>query len=384
LQAFAQHGLDALALLREGLQAGDPFDLALVDMKMPVMDGIELATQLRADPQLAGLRLVLVTSLHAADELARAREVGISAYLSKPVRRQELYRAMAQTVGDVPDVSAQAAASEQRLPVIRARVLMAEDNGVNQVVARNMLRTLGCEVHIVPNGQEAWAAVQGGGFDMVLMDCQMPVMDGYAASRAIRSWEAQAGAGARIPIVALTANALVGDAQTCLAAGMDDHLAKPYSRKQLAAAMTRWLPPHLVERGLDLPSEHERTVPLPLLDMDEASLDQTALDNIRALDDDGAVLAEVIQMYLDEAPAHLAALQQAQAQSDGAELGRIAHAFKSASYNVGAKPVAELCRQLERLGKAGERAGTPELVAQIQKQYFKLRPLLMAEMGQAA
>jgi CheY-like chemotaxis protein len=243
----ARSGAQALERLREAHGEGDPFELAIVDMKMPGMDGLELAAAIRSDPALSGqLRLVLVTSLHSTDELTRAREAGMSAYLSKPVRRQEPYRALAQAVAAAPfsDTSVLVAATAMR---IRARVLMAEDNGVNQFVARNMLESLGCEFEIVRNGQEAVLAVQRGGYDIVLMDCQMPVMDGYAATREIRAWERTAPQSHRVPIIALTANALVGAAEACRAAGMDDHLAKPYSRKQLAGAMARWLPAQLAE-----------------------------------------------------------------------------------------------------------------------------------------
>jgi PAS domain S-box-containing protein len=393
--ASAEHGLDALVQLRAAVAEGDPFDIALVDMKMPVMDGIELATAMQADPQLRDVRLILVTSLHSQDELARARAAGIAGYLSKPVRRQELFRALSQVSGeagpkdDAPKV-------QTNLPRIRARVLMAEDNSVNQIVARNMLKAMGCEFDIVPNGKEAWHAVQRGGYDIVLMDCQMPVMDGYDATRAIRQWEAEQSASGgqhpRIPIVALTANALVGDAETCLAAGMNDHLAKPYSRKQLTSVVARWLPPHLVECTADC--EQTQTVatagalpPAPTSAVPEAGLgsdvqlDQRAISNIRSLDDDGAVLVEVIQMYLDEVPQQLQAMATALAAGQGADLGRIAHALKSASLNVGAKSLGDLCKEVERLGKANDISGAAPLVSAIQAQYEKLKPLLVAEMG---
>jgi PAS domain S-box-containing protein len=387
--ATAEHGLDALLQLRAAQQAGDPFELALVDMKMPVMDGITLATEMRADPLLKTVRLILVTSLHSQDELARARAVGIAAYLSKPVRRQELFRALAQTVGDSTQAVA-APVGQPALPLIRAKVLMAEDNGVNQVVARNMLRVMGCSFDIVPNGKEAFEAVQKGGYDIVLMDCQMPVMDGYDATRAIRAWEAGQEAGlapgqAAIPIVALTANALVGDAQICLAAGMNDHLAKPYSRKQLTSVMARWLPPHLVEGGSqpEAAAAPVQPAPAPLPadagSDDDAALDQTALDNIRAVDDDGTVLAEIVQMYLDEAPLQLGGMRQALATRAGKELSRIAHAMKSASFNVGAKQIAELCRDLERQGNNAELEAAANTVAAIEQQYKKCRLLLAAE-----
>ncbi len=382
-------GAQALRRLREAVREGDPYELAIIDMKMPGMDGLELAAEVRNDPELCSLRLVLVTSLHSTDEMARAREVGISAYLSKPVRRQELYRALAQAVGGVPTSDATLPNTGTAMRIL-GRVLMAEDNGVNQFVARNMLKSLGCEFDIVPNGKEALLAVQRGGYDIVLMDCQMPVMDGYVATREIRAWEqAQPQSqeqGRRIPILALTANALVGDADTCRAAGMDDHLAKPYSRKQLGTIMARWLPPHLVEGSMDV----ERTEPIPLTQpaplMGDFELDQKALANIRALDDGGNtfVLDEVIGMYLDEVPQNLARLRAALQAQDAGELGRIAHAFKSASQNVGASQLGDLCRQLERHGKAGNLSSAAELVRSIERMSERVRPALLGEMGQPA
>jgi PAS domain S-box-containing protein len=379
----AADGAQGLARLREALVEGDPYELAIIDMKMPVMDGLQLAAAVRADPQLRGLRLVLVTSLHSNDELARAREVGICAYLSKPVRRHELYRAMAQAVGEAPGPAEPVAVAGNAMR-IRAKVLMAEDNGVNQFVARNMLKSLGCEFDIVPNGAEALAAAQRGGYDLVLMDCQMPLMDGYAATRAIRLHEQHAGV-ARIPIVALTANALVGDAETCLESGMDDHLAKPYSRNQLGAMMARWVPAALVEGSLDTPRATMPAAPAaPAPDDTLDALDHAALNGIRALDDgDGAVLDEVIGLFLGEAPQHLRALDAALQRSDAAELQRVAHAFKSASLNVGAVRVGGSCRDLERLGREGDVAAAAGAVQALRRQLDAVTPLLRAQMKSA-
>ncbi len=375
--AMAADGFEALELMYQAERDGDPFDIGVIDMKMPRMDGIELAAAVRADAKLRGMRLVLVTSLHSTDELARARGAGIDAYLSKPVKRQELFRALAQTVGETLPEAPQTTAERGQRVTIHARVLLAEDNGVNQVVARNMLKALGCEHTIVKNGAEALEAVQQGGYDMVLMDCQMPVMDGFAATRAIRQWEADCGAGARLPIVALTANALVGDAQNCLDSGMDDHLAKPYTRLQLRNILVRWLPPDLVESSGEVAGEagnSQRT------DGRTTLLDQAALDNIRAIDDDGSVLDEVLQMYLDEAPLQLAALQAAAAGNDLPTLASTAHAMKSASFNVGAKALGELCKRLEKQAKAGESQGLVDLVSAIDSMFGSVRPLLRAEM----
>jgi two-component system sensor histidine kinase/response regulator len=384
-------GAKGLARLRDAARDGDPFQLAIIDMKMPGMDGIELAAAVRDDPMLQSLRLVLVTSLQSTEEMARAREVGISSYLPKPVRRQDLYRALAQAMCDTPapDAPTQVSTAPAR---ILGRVLMAEDNSVNQFVARNMLKSMGCAFDIVPNGLEALHAVQRGGYDIVLMDCQMPVMDGYAATREIRAWEQDQPQAQRIPIVALTANALVGDADTCLAAGMDDHLAKPYSRRQLASHMARWLPAHLVECG----SDADATDPAPLASseqeaghepsVEDITLDRKALDNIRALDDDGSasLVNEMIGMYLDEAPGYLAGLRAASQAGDAAEIERIAHAFKSASQNVGAHRLGELCRQLERQSKAGKPDKDKAQVSAIERHFERIRPVLQAEMDVTA
>jgi two-component system, sensor histidine kinase and response regulator len=384
--ATASDGLAGLELLRQAARDGNPFELAIIDMKMPRMDGLALAAAVRADPALAALRIVLVTSLHSTDELARAREAGISAYLSKPVRRHELYRALAQAVGAVATAQAPQNAAPGAALRLNCRVLMAEDNGVNQFVARNMLKSLGCEFDIVPNGQEALAAVQRGGYDIVLMDCQMPVMDGYEATRQIRQWEQVSGQMLRLPVVALTANALVGDADVCIESGMDDHLAKPYTRMQLGALMARWLPPNRVEGSVDAP----RTQPAALASQPEpavalGALDAKALANIRELDDgEGAILAEVIGIFFDETPRHLDGLRHAINNKDATELARVAHAFKSASGNVGATSVVKLCRELERIGRSGELADAAPLLREIEQQVQAVRPLLRAEIGQPA
>jgi two-component system, sensor histidine kinase and response regulator len=386
----ASRGARGLALLREAHAAGNTFDLIVVDMKMPGMDGLQLTAAVRADPTLAGIPIVMVTSLHSSDEVARARAAGVSAYLSKPVRRSDFYRALAQALAGIveEDTLQPSSAPASRL---LGRVLMAEDNGVNQFVARNMLKSLGCEFEIVPNGQEALLAVQRGGYDIVLMDCQMPVMDGYVATREIRAWEAAQALAQpeanpmRIPIIALTANALVGDADTCRAAGMDDHLAKPYSRRQLGGIMARWMPRHLVEMGGDLLPTAPGALTKPEPAAAAAKLDPKALANIRSLDEeDGkSILADVIGIYLDEAGSHITKLQAALETRNAAELDRVAHAFKSASQNVGASQLGELCRQLEKQGKTGEFNGAVELVRSIEKQFEMIRPLLLAEMEQS-
>ncbi len=379
----ARDGLEALERIRAAHAAGDRFDIAVIDMKMPRMDGIELAGELRADPDLADIRLVLVTSLHSADEVSRARAAGIEVYLSKPVKRMELFRSLAQAIGSV-DIDKAQSRPQQAMPRFKARVLLAEDNGVNQVVARNMLKALGCAPTIVPNGQDAVQILQRESFDIVLMDCQMPVMDGYDATRAIRALEAEGRtqAGRRVPIVALTANALVGDAEACRAAGMDDHLAKPYTRKQLATVMARWLSEEHIEPEPEAAAGAAASN-APATGRDSV-LDRAALDNIRALDEDTDVLTEVIQIYLDELPEHLEAIDAAMSGGDLRSLGLRAHALKSASFNVGARSVGELCKRLERQAKAGEAQGLADLKSALDAALERTLPALRAEMKELA
>ncbi len=381
--ASASNGFEAMAQLQHAHASGKPFDLAVVDMKMPGMNGLELAAAVRENAALHALPIIMVTSLHSGDELSRARELGVGAYLAKPVRRQDLFRAMAQAVGGPAARAQDAVAGVSNRTLIRAHVLLAEDNSVNQIVARNMFKLIGCTFEIVPNGQAALDAAKQGGYDIVLMDCQMPILDGYAATRAIRAWEAeQPNGGKRIPIVALTANALVGDADTCIAAGMDDHLAKPYSRNQLTATMARWLPPELVQLAAQEPGVETSTSAHGPLAAPGATLNQRALDNIRSLDPDGqaGVLKEVLDIYIDEAPGHLRALEAAVQTSNAAELARVAHGLKSASHNVGASQIGDACRQLEHIGKSGNVEGAATLVSSVQAQYKAVLPLLQAEM----
>jgi signal transduction histidine kinase/CheY-like chemotaxis protein len=233
-----EDGAKALDALRAAAGYGEPYDLALIDMKLPGMDGIELARAIKADPAIAGVRLIMLSSMAGHGEIAAGREAGIAAYLSKPVRQSDLRRTASEVLGGkpAPILPAQPAPEERK---VHARVLLAEDNVVNQAVALAMLRGIGCEVRVTKNGIEAVSAVESRFFDVIFMDCHMPEMDGFAATRAIREMERAKGVR-RTPIVALTANAMEGDRHRCLAAGMDDYLSKPFKRSQLREAVEHW------------------------------------------------------------------------------------------------------------------------------------------------
>jgi CheY-like chemotaxis protein len=238
-------GSQALARLREAAARGDPYRLALLDMLMPEMDGITLAEQIKADPHIASVILVMLTPLGAYGDEQRAQQAGILQYLHKPVRQSRLYDCLINWVR---------ASGEWRLPsfaldaprpagaaALSGHILLAEDNPVNQEVAMAMLEALDCHVTLATNGREAFDLSTQHGYDLVLMDWHMPEMDGLSATAAIRAWEVE-HAQPRRPIIALTANAIEGDRERCLAAGMDDYLSKPFTLEQLQAVLSEWLP----------------------------------------------------------------------------------------------------------------------------------------------
>jgi two-component system sensor histidine kinase/response regulator len=238
----AQAGLESA---RTAANAGHPFDVILLDFQMPEMEGVAFLRTLRADPRLSRTHCIAFGTL--GDKVPAADGLGLTAWLTKPVRREQLLDVLV-TIGGTSAKRHAAAATEANADpsLAHARVLVVEDNRVNQLVAARMLKAFGIEAAVVSDGAQAVAAVQAKTFDLVLMDCQMPELDGYDATRAIREWEAPriaAGTATRLPIVAMTANAMLGDREKCLASGMDDYLAKPIKRDVLLAALVHWLPP---------------------------------------------------------------------------------------------------------------------------------------------
>jgi len=270
------------------------------------------------------------------------------------------------------------------------RILVVEDNPVNQKLTKAMLDHCDCRVDVAGNGQEALAAVAGTAYDLILMDCQMPEMDGYEATQAIREREASGG-GRRIPIVALTAHAMEGDREVCIAAGMDDYLSKPYRSGELFAILERWLvPAPSPEKGVEkdrdeglnrgpLPEER-RPASHPVV-TGRASLDTKTLDIIRTLDKTGTdqILKEVVRLFCNDVPVHLSKMHTAADAGDMETLQRSAHTLKSASANLGAFLLSDLCRDLERQSRLNQSEQAVSLVAGIEAEYGRVRPMLEVE-----
>ncbi|MGE0617104.1 MAG: response regulator [Bacteriovoracia bacterium] len=232
----------ALGELRRAADEGQPYEVIVIDRRMPGRDGFEVAAEIRADSRLAGARLIMVTAYDQSGQAQQARAAGFAGYLTKPIKQSDLYNLLLEVTG-VKGGAPLAKAHPEGIPRVggaeSGRVLVVEDNSVNQLLALTMLKKMGYSAQAVANGREAYDAVMKNPYDLVLMDCQMPEMDGFEATRLIRKWEA--GSGRRIPIVALTANAMKDDRDLCLEAGMDDYVSKPIKKEVLAEVLARWM-----------------------------------------------------------------------------------------------------------------------------------------------
>jgi PAS domain S-box-containing protein len=375
----ATDGPQALELLRTAVAQGTPYDVALLDMLMSAMDGVALARAIKADPTIASVRLVMLVSVESYRGAQEAKQAGVECYLSKPVRQSQLYSCLAAVMGTSGqwqtslDVRRPAPAVGR---VLCGHVLLAEDNPVNQEVAVGMLESLGCRVDVVADGGEALQALVQTTYDLVLMDCQMPGIDGYEATRAIREREADAATG-RLPIIALTAHTMEGDRERCLAAGMDAYLSKPFTLEQLQSLLTQWLPR---ASGPDPADAVEDVAPC------SGPLSPEALDNLRALQRVGKpdVVSKVVRMYLSHAPTLLETLHETAAQGEASALEHAAHSLKSSSGSVGAVRLAALCKDVEAMGRAGDVDHAAGVLAAIDEEYAAVREALAAQVQKEA
>jgi TMAO reductase system sensor TorS len=324
--------------------------------------------------------------------------IGLGKQADHPARNPQ--SAWSTSTPEPAEVAARAEMAEEETrpapaaspPACRGQVLLAEDNAVNQELVKIMLEYFGCRVDAVANGREAVEAYGRTDYDLVFMDCQMPEMDGFEAVMHIRAQEKTAGTPRHTPIVALTAHALPGDRQNCLDAGMDDYLSKPFRQEQLRAIVERWLDDKAVA-GASAAAAAENppggpcqsAIETDTLPETDAPLDAGTLEAIRALDGQGSaeVLKKVIDIFFREMPPMLQSLHEAASQGDAVALQRTAHSLKSGSANLGARRLAELCRELEATARSGDLARAPLQVAEIEAEFGKVLPALAAEQSRA-
>jgi CheY-like chemotaxis protein/HPt (histidine-containing phosphotransfer) domain-containing protein len=382
----AESGPQGLEMLRAAAARGEPYDLAILDMHMPDMDGIALAQTIQADPTIASVRLVMLTSTGVYGDVEKARQSGIRAYLSKPVRQSQLYQCLTTAI-EAPRTSSAARSSPPGAgvvqPALGGHVLLAEDNAVNRLVAVRMLERLGCQVEVTTNGREAVAALAHCSYDLVLMDCQMPEMDGFAATRMIRQRQAQA-AQVRMPIIAITAHAMKGDREQCLAAGMDDYLSKPFTLEQLQAVLQRWLAPEAVLQPTPEPSVSPGApgdeVGVGQAPPQTTTMDCQTLEDLRRLTEAPEVFRAVVHTYLQETPELLAALQTAVTRDDAAAVRLTAHSLKSSSATLGALALSALCAELEALGRTKVSGNAAAILSHMTTEYEAVKTALTSEL----
>ncbi|MDQ0029527.1 response regulator [Arthrobacter bambusae] len=341
----AQRALDRC---REEAAAGRPFDIAVLDMCMPHMNGLELARELSTDVALTSTRIIMLTSTMNVDK-AELVAAGVQQWLTKPVRSSEFYDRLMHLVAARPPAApvVSPAAPVTVTQPSRGLILVVEDNEVNQLVARSMAAKLGYEADVAADGSEAVAATAATDYAAVLMDCHMPVMDGFEATKAIRAMHE---GRRRLPVIAMTAGALDEDRERCFAAGMDDYLTKPVDVDKLEQVLSRWIPETSKESA-------------------GAALDPARLEMLRDLGpaDGRGLLPVAAQAFRQDIQPSLKALRQALDDGNGEAFRQVVHKLKGAAANIGAARAARICEELER-GPANGGPVDPALLAGLETE----------------
>ena len=353
----------ALERLDAAAGAGMPYPLALIDKDMPEVDGYELAHVIRQRPALSGVRLVLLSASGGAYDAPEADVDGFDGLITKPVRQSRLYEELQAVIaGERPagrharEPAAGGKTPGRELP----QVLVVEDTPVNQAVVTRMLEKNGYEAHIAENGRKALEAMALDAYAVVLMDCQMPELDGYETTREIRRRE---GDGPRIPIIAMTANSMQGERERCLAAGMDDYLSKPLRNRVLKEALEHWMPDATSANVPPAATAAPHVDAAPDADAGAELLNELVIADLEGLD--GDILPELLALYFDQSAEHLGELDGAIASDDADSVRKTAHKLKGSSLTLGAVHVGEVAAELEMVAKAGGLSGADAMVVRL-------------------
>ena len=373
-------GRQALEMLREAVQAGDPFEVAVIDYQMPGMDGEELGRAIKADPIIRNTALVLLTSMGRRGDAARMKEIGFSAYLTKPINPSHLQGCLATIL--LPEFSP----SREISPLVTRhtlaenerrrglRILVVEDHPTNRKVAIQILRKLGYQVEAVSNGQEAVDVLARVPFDVILMDCQMPEMDGYEATARIRKMD---GLVRYIPIIAMTAHAMKGDRERCLQAGMNDYIAKPIEARHLNAIIHKQVRGTRIGCVPDFSGESALSVPdsnVSDSDSGKVVFDRPAL--LERVYDDEQFLLETLRSYLVETDLSMGKLQEAIENEDLVCVRDCAHSLKGGAANISAYAMREAALQIETAAKNLDSAVIRDLYGVLMNEYERLKQVL--------
>jgi PAS domain S-box-containing protein len=368
---LAENSAAAVRELWNACALARPFSLLLVDANMPEPDGFALVRQIKSHAELSGTVVLLISTAHQIDDAARCRSLGVSTYLTKPIRQSDLLDAIMTALGNrptQPEAVARAPHDTVFHPARPLHLLLAEDNPVNQRLAVRILEKWGHSVVVANNGRNALEAWESGRFDLILMDVQMPEMSGFEVVGVIR--EREKVSGQRVPIVAMTAHALASDREKCLASGMDNYVSKPIDQRRLFEALEGCASPPVNQTT---PMNANRKV---------VPLDKTAV--LKRVDGDRELLREVAGLFFEDTPKLLSDIRTAIARVDGRGLERAAHTLKSSVGNFGATGAVEAAAQLELMGRRGDFAHAEESASVLENEVAVLLSALDALMKEAA
>ncbi|AFY42693.1 PAS domain S-box protein [Nostoc sp. PCC 7107] len=375
---IAESSAAALALLAQGME----FDIAILDLPRPKIDGLELARAIRQQPGGQNLPLVLLTSLGTPEICRDFNDVGLVVCLNKPIKQSQLHYVLTHTCGNnlLPANISRAYISPfdihlaEKMPL---RILVAEDSLVNQKVALLMLQKIGYQVDVVGDGREVIQALQHQPYDVVLMDIHMPEMDGLETSQIIsQQWEAST----RPYIIAITANAMRGDREACLAAGMDDYISKPIQMAELVKALRKcqpFIPTKEPTIQTFLPIDNQPST----ANLAISAIDHKVLQSLRQmLAGDRVAFTELLHCYFLEAPKLIQEIKSSVVKEDAETLWKTAHKLKSSSASVGATSLAQVCKQLEAKGRSNDPGGCADILSQLQQEYEQVKTRLQLEL----
>jgi signal transduction histidine kinase/HPt (histidine-containing phosphotransfer) domain-containing protein len=382
--AEAGSGLDAIEILRRRTTDETPFSIALVDLKLSGMSGFELARAINNDSGIADIKLVLLTSVSIRDDGELARKEGVAAYLTKPIGESQLKRCLETVIGNASAAGCDSGTLPELitrhsldLASVRSnpgcRILVTEDNLINQTIVLSQLETLGYRADAVATGVEALEALEKNSYDAVLMDWQMPEMDGLQTTLEIRRREN--GTGKHSVIIALTANAMTGDREKCLAAGMNDYLTKPVQLRELLNTLERWLPP--VDANIRTFDLHQHSAQRA-----NDSVDFTRLESFKQFNKAGTpdLVTRLINLFNDETPKRLTALRAALEADDLPSLERLSHSLKGSSANIGAGQMARLSDTLNEKCRNEHLKGADVVLYRLEQEFISVRETLEMEL----
>jgi len=366
---MAENGQTAIDIMRAAKEQNNPYKIVLLDLQMPGMDGEETARIIKSDPAIKEAKIIILTSMGQRGDAARLLALGCSGYLLKPVKMQMLLEALGSVIGEnieKPTLVTQHSISEK----VRQdqRVLLAEDNPVNQKLAVLLMQKAGYSIDVADNGNMAVDMVKNGKYSLVFMDVQMPEMDGLEATQAIRQWEGEGDRG-HIPIIAMTASAMKGDKEMCLEAGMDDYVSKPLKPEFLFNTMKKWL-----SGQKEQISVHSDTLPVNVSST-EVATSEVPLDMPEALDrfaNDNDIFTQVCREFVKSLPVRIDALKNVFAAKNMQEFFRLVHNLKGVSANLSANPLMHLMREMEELGALDELDSIPALLIKAESEAERL------------